>query len=197
MSKFILLSTLLFFTLITNAQTILSDQVSLSTGIYEKIDFFDEDNNSIVSLAPKFYRESESKLWIKPIKINNQNYFIKRKTRNGVQSVYTNSGKHVANIESNGAKIHLVEDGSIYILKPTLKSGNFNILKCSDKNGILVSTVSMNGERRLVCENSNDLIHNLLLLSLCTHQYQELLLGDRGKLSAYNSAQLFNLTAGN
>ena len=193
MLKSFLVSALLLFVLITKAQTILSNQISWSSGIYERIDFYDDDDTSIVALAPRFYKQPGSKKWIKPIKVNNQTYFIKRNKRLGAQSVYTETGEHVANMERNGTKIHLVQDGSEYTLKPKLKLANYNILECHNPDGTLVSTISLNSDKRLVFESRNELRPNLLLLSLCAHQYQELLLGNRGKLSALNSAQLLNL----
>ena len=189
MLKSILVSALLLFTLITKTQTILSNQISRSSGIYERIDFYDKDNNSIVSLAPRFYKQRELKKWIKPIKINNQTYFIKRNKRFSAQSVYTKSEELVANIERNGTKIHLVQNGRIYTLIPKLKLANFNIIECYNPDGTLVSTISLNKDRKLVFENKSKLNSSLLLLSLCAHQYQELLLGDRGRLSALRTAK--------
>ena len=193
MLKSTLISALLLFTLNTVAQTIHSNKISRLSGIHERIDFYDEDDNSIISLAPRFYRQREIKKWIKPIKVNKQTYFIKRNNRFGAQSVYINSGEHVANMESNGTKVHLVQDGSVYTLKPILRLANLNILECRNADGILISTISLNNDSRLVFENSNELSPNLLLLSLCAHQYQELLLGDKGKLSAFNSIQFITL----
>lgn len=186
----ILTSGLLLFAFITNAQTIKSNQLSRSSGIYEQIDFYDDDNNSIVSLTPRFYKQPKVKKWSKPIKVGNENYVIKRNSRLGVQSVYNESGENVANITSDGTKIHLVQDGGMYTLKPKLKLANLNILKCENADGTLISTISFKNDRRLVFENSGETNPNLLLLSLCAHQYQELLLGNRGRLSALNSALL-------
>lgn len=184
MKRSILILAFLQLTLITLAQTVSSNQISWFSGIHERIDFYDDEGSTIVSLAPRFYKQHELKKWIKPIKVNDQAYFIKCNYRIGPQSVYTGSGEHVANIESNGAKIHLIQDGSIYTLRPRLRLANLNILECYDSEGTLVSTISWNNDRRLQFENNNDQNPNLLLLSLCAHQYQELLLGDRGRLSA-------------
>lgn len=184
MKKSILILAFLPFTFISSAQTILSNQISCFSGIYERIDFYDEEDSIIVSLAPRFYKQRELKKWIKPIKVNDQVYLIKCNHRIGAQSVYTTSGEHVANMENNGTKIHLVQDASTYTLRPRLKLANLNLLECYNSEGTLVSTISWKNDRRLQFESKNGENPNLLLLSLCAHQYQELLLGDRGRLSA-------------
>lgn len=185
MKKSILILAFLQFTLITSAQTILSNQISWFSGIHERIDFYDEEGSTIISLAPRFYKQHELKKWIKPIKVNDKTYFIKCNYRIGAQSVYTSSGEHVANMERNGTKIHLIQDGSMYTLRPRLRLANLNILECYNSEGTLVSTISWKNDRRLKFENNNGQNPNLFLLSLCAHQYQELLLGDRGRLSAF------------
>ena len=190
MNKLIIILIFLHIALVTSAQTILSNQISRFSGIYEQIDFYDEEGSTVLSLAPRFYRQREIKKWVKPIKVNNQTYFIKCKYRVGVQSVYTDSGEHVANIERNGTEIHLVQDGSIYVLRPRLNWVNRNILECRNSEGTMVSTISWNNDRRLAFENNSNQNPNFLLLSLCAHQYQELLLGERGRLSA----QQFDIT---
>lgn len=192
MKEFFLIICFLQFSLFSSAQTIQSNQISRGSGIHEKIDFIDEDGKTIISLAPRFYKKSKVKKWIKPIKVNDQTYFIKRKSKGGAQSIYSRSGKHVANIENGGYEIHLVDDRASYTLKPRIRLANLNILECRNSDGIVISTLSWKNDKRLTFETNNNQNSNLLLLSLCAHQYQELLLGDRGRLTAslYNSVWL-------
>ncbi len=183
MKKTIIVLALLHVALISSAQTFLSNKISKFSELYERIDFYDEKGEKIVSLAPKFYRHRELKKRIKPIKVKGQTYFIKIE-KFGVQSVYTDTGERVANMERDGTTIHLLQDNSRYSLRPILKWVNPNILECRNSEGILVSKILHNySDRKLTYDYSGEQNPNLLLMSLCAHQYQELLLGDRGRLT--------------
>ena len=189
MKKLLPLLFLLNLTLNTSAQTFLSDKFPKLTDFYERINLYDKEGNAIVSLAPKFYKEKNSRICIKPIKVDGSTYFIKRR-KNGSESVYTESGEHVALISRNNATIHLVKENQKYTFKPVLKLANFNILECKNSEGIVVSKTLFNYDRTLTYQHYGAQNPNLLLMSLCTHQYQELLLGGRGKLSSRANLRL-------
>lgn len=184
MKQLFLLFCFLKLSLLTSGQTIQSNKIAWFGGINEKIDFANDEGDLIVSLAPRFYKQHQSKLKIKPIKVGGQTYFIKRKSRLGVQSVYTSSGKHVANIDNKGFAIHLVDEGSTYTLKPIIRLVNPNVLECFNSDGNLHSSTTWHNDRRLTIENNLNEEKNLLLIALSAHQYQELLLVERGRLTA-------------
>lgn len=182
MKKTIIVLAFLHITLITSAQTFLSNEIKFFA-LYERIDFYNEKDSTIVlSIAPKFYKHTKLKKRIKPIKVMDQTYFIKIE-KFGVQSVYTNTGEHVADMPRDGSKIHLLQNDSTYTLRPILKLANYNILECKNSEGVLVSKVSYNGDKKLTYDYNGNPNPNLLLMALCAHQYQELLLGDRGRIS--------------
>jgi len=182
MKKAVLILTLLQLSLITSAQSFLSNEISNYSAMFERIDFYDNADSKIVSLAPKFYRHRKLKKWIKPIKVQGQTYFIKIE-KFGVQSVYTDTGEHIANMESDGSEIHFLQDNSTYYLRPIVKWINPNILECKNSKGELISKTSQNSDRKLSYDYSGTQDLNVLLMSLCAHHYQELLLGDRGRLT--------------
>lgn len=180
MKRNIVILFLLHVTLITSAQTALSNQISRFPELYERIDFYNEDS-IIVSLAPKFYRLHQLKKRVKPIKVQGQSYFIQLE-KFGVQSVYTTTGEHIADMERDGTAIHF-KDGITYSLRPRIKFANRNILECYNSEKELVSSLIWDNDRRLKYDNNGDQNPNLLLMALCAHQFQELLLGDRGRLT--------------
>lgn len=191
MKNLLLLLILINVTSNASAQSFSTNEFPKFTDYYERIELYDENGNSIVTVAPKFYKQKQLKEWIKPIKVDGRTYFIKR-GKNDLESVYTESGEHVALISRNNATIHLVDEHQKYSFKPLLKLANFNVLECRNSEGILVSTTSFNQNRTLTYHHHEGQHPNLLLMSLCTHQYQELLLGGRGKLSALNGILLLN-----
>lgn len=195
MKKSILLLAFLAFTSFASAQTIVSNEISWFTGIYEQIDFYDENGTRIVSVAPRFFKQQKSRKWVKPIKVNDQSYFIKRNGLIGMESVYDSSGEHIANMDRQGSRIDFVQEGISYMLKPRIRLADRNILECYNAKEELVSTISWQNGRKLTYENSNDQDLNLLLLSLCAHQYQELLLGDRGRLVSNHDSGILNILA--
>jgi hypothetical protein len=182
MKKILITLVFLNVALIASAQTFQSNQFSKFSSLYERIDFYDEEGSMIVSLAPRFYKHRELKKWMKPIKIKGQTYFIKIE-KFGVQSVYNDKGEHLADMERDGSKIHFIQDNSTYYLRPRVKLANFNILECRNSEEELAFKISFNSDRKLSYESEGEQSPNLLLMSLCAHQYQELLLGDRGRLS--------------
>lgn len=190
MKKLILLLAFFQFSFNSLAQTILSNEISWFRGIYEQIDFYDEAGDKIVSVAPRFYKQQKSKKWIKPIKVNGQSYLIKRKGRFGMQSVYTSDGEHRANIDKNGSQIDFVQEGITYKLKYRFRLLNRHILECLDVDGELVSTISWQNFKNMAYEISNDQDHNLFLMSLCAHQYQEFLVGERARDSLLTTGSL-------
>jgi len=133
------------------AQSFSTDKFPKFTDYYERIDLYDENGNSIVSVAPKFYK--------------------------------------------NDATISIVEKNQQFSFKPRIKLGNFNVLECRDSEGLLVSTTSFNSDRKLTYLNLKGQDPNLLLMSLCTHKFQELLLGGRGTLSSVNNRILLGITS--
>jgi len=193
MKKTILILALFHLALTTSAQTLLSNKISTYSALYERIDFYDEEGSKIVSLAPRFYKHKELKKRMKPIKVMDQTYYI-RIEKFGVQSVYTDTGEHVADMERNGTTIHFLQDGSTYSLRPILKFINPNILECYNSEGTLVSKISQNSDRKLTYDANGEEDSKLLLMSLCAHQYQELLLGERGRLSSGTNMLLFSIS---
>jgi len=196
MKKLILVLSLLPITLVSSAQTFVSNNMSRYSAQFERIDFYNEGGTAIVSLAPRFYKlsaranQDRIKERIKPIEIDGQTYFIKL-GKNGVQSVYDDSGEHVANMERNGEKIQIIQDGiTTYSIRPRIGFVNPSTLQCMNSEGTLVSEVTFNSDRRLEYKNIDEKDPNLLLMSLCIHKYQELLLRDRGR-QVYQSATLF------
>lgn len=186
MKNILLLLVLLNFTYNAWAQSFSTNKFSKSSDYYERIDLYDDKGNSIISVAPRFYKQKTLKHWVKPIKVDGRTYFIKR-GKNGSESVYSESGEHVALISRKNTTIHLVEENRKYSFKPHIKFSNLNFLECRNSEGILVSTTSFSSDRTLTYSHHNGEHPNLLLMSLCTHQYQELLLGERGKLSSLNN----------
>ena len=151
---------------------------------YERIDFFDEEGSTIVSLAPFFYRQNKPKKRLKPIKVGDQSYFIEL-GKDGMQSVYTDSGKHVANMQRNGRKIQIIDSAvTTYSIKPIIGFANPSILKCEDSEGTIISNVNLNNKRKLEYKILGENETDLLLMALCIHKYQELLLTERGSLVA-------------
>lgn len=186
MKKNVLLIYFLAISMFASAQTFVSNNMSKYSTQFERIDFYDDDQNSVVSLAPKFYRLSKQKKRIKPIKVDGQSYFI-RLGRNGIQSVYDDSGEHIAIMERDGETMQLIQNNSTstYKLDPVLRLTNPNVLKCFNSEDELVSEISLNFKSKRL--EYNDYVEgdtNLLLMSLCIHKYQELLLRSRGRLVA-------------
>ena len=169
-------------TFFASAQSYTSNSFSRNATIYERIDIFNEEGNTIVSIAPRFYKHLTEKKKVKPIKVNDETYFIKiEKFRK--QSVYTKDGEQVADMDSHDATIHLVQENITYSIKPRVRLANFNVLKCQDSNGDLVSELTFENDKKLHYNYQQTENPNNLLMALCVHQYQELLLGDRGRLS--------------
>lgn len=190
MNKLLLLLVLLVASVNASAQSFTTDKFPRFTDYYDRIDLYDEHGSPIVSVAPKFYKHQHAKEWIKPIKVDGSTYFIKR-GKSGLESVYTKDGHHVALMSRNRATIHLIEGNQKYSFKPRLKLANFNVLECRNSEGVLVSTTSFNSNRTLTYVQHQGQHPNFLLMSLCTHQYQELLLGGRGRLSSLNNGMVF------
>ena len=184
MKNFFLLITLLSIALCSSAQSYSSNKFSKGNAFYDRIDLQDEGGDIIVSVAPKFYKQKDIKKRIKPIKVGGETFFIE-KGKNGTQSVYAKNGEHVALMTRNGETIQIAGDLQKYALRPKLRLANYNVLECNDSEGMLVSTTSFKNDRRLTYEQKGE--QNLLLMALCIHQYQELLLGQRGKLSSINT----------
>ncbi len=182
MKKLIIILFLLPSALITSAQTFVSNGVFSYAAQFERIGFSDEAGNEVVALASRFYKQpKQKKQRIKPLKIDGQNYTIKLGPR-GLQSVYDESGKHVANMQRNGNKIQIIEDNVItYHLRSTMGGLNTQ-MKCKNSDGDLVSELSFNDDRKLEYNNYAEKDHKLLLMSLCIHKYQELLVLDREML---------------
>ncbi len=167
----------------TSAQSFTSNSFLKNAAIYERIDIFNEEGNVIVSIAPKFYKHLTQKKKVKPIKVDGETYFIAiEKFRK--QSVYNKDGVHVADMDSHDATIHLVQENITYTIKPRVRLANFNVLKCLDANGDLISELTFENDKKLHYNSQEAENPNNLLVALCVHQYQELLLGDRGRLSA-------------
>ena len=186
MQKSVLVLKFLFLVTFTSAQTFHSNIMSKYSAQFERIDFFDDEGKPVVSLAPKFYKHHVLKKRIKPIKVGGQSYFI-RLGKNGMQSVYDDSGRHVANMERNGAEIVINQNAvTTYYLKPIVGIINSSVLKCKNSEGALISQITFNNNRRLEYKTFEKNDPNLLLMSLCIHKYQELLLGDRGRMVATN-----------
>jgi len=109
MKNFLLILTFLQLTLISSAQSIVSNEISWFKGIYEKMDFYDEDGSTTISVAPRCYKQEEPKKWVKHIEVNDQSYFINSNGIIGMQTVYNNSGEHIANMDRNGYKLILLK----------------------------------------------------------------------------------------
>ena len=191
MKKTLSILAFLHFALFAVAQTFESNKIVNFSDLYERIDFFDEEGQKTVSVAPKFYKQYDLKKRMKPIKVNDQSYFIQIE-KFGMQSVYTDEGEQVAEINRNDSNILMLQTDKNYRLKPKIKLGNMNILEWYDADGNLVSKILWNKDRKLAFYPAGDQDPDLLLMALCAHQYQELLLGDRGRLSSAVSNNLFN-----
>lgn len=189
MKKTLSILAFLHFALFAVAQTFESNKIVNFSDLYERIDFFDEEGQKTVSAAPKFYKQYDLKKRMKPIKVNDQSYFI-QKEKFGMESVYTDTGEYVAELDRDEASIRLIQSNVSYTLKPKIRLGNMNVLECYNAQGTLVSKITWNKDRKLEFHNEGDQNPDLLLMALCAHQYQELLLGDRGRLSSSVSTLL-------
>jgi hypothetical protein len=189
MKKIFLLFTLLSIAGISVAQSFSSNKFSNNDSFYERIDLHDTEGNVVVTVSPRFYKQKNIKKKIKPIKVNDKTYFIK-KEKHGVQAVYTKDGEYVALMKRNENSIQLVGDTQKYSLRLKVRLANFNILECKNSEGTVVSTTTFNNERKLIYEEGGEQDSNSLLMALCIHQFQELLLGNRGRLSSFSEAYL-------
>lgn len=185
MKKSLLTFIVLNLVTIAFTQSFVSNEISNNEARYERIDLYDDEENVVASVSPKFYKHKSLKKRVKPIKVDGKTLFI-IKGKSGTQSVCTEAGDHVALMNRHERTIQMVGDLQKYTFHPTVKFSNFNVLECKDGEGTLVSTTAFNGDRKLSYEHNGEQTSSSLLMALCIHQYQELLLGERGILSALN-----------